>query len=88
MTGCVDCSVNTLPLEMGPRAETFMVHDHVSAQAGMTEDGGHLCVGCIEARLGRQLVAADFIDCPMNDLSIADVHYAWSWRTPRLVARL
>ena len=88
MTDCVDCGVNTCPTEMGPRAETFMVHDHVWAQAGMTEDGGHLCVGCIEARLGRQLVADDFIDCKLNDLSIADVRYAWSWRTPRLISRL
>lgn len=25
-----------------------------------------LCVGCLEARIGRQLVGADFIDAPIN----------------------
>jgi hypothetical protein len=83
---CADCGVDTSPVEMGPRAETFMVHDEVWAAAGMST--GRLCVGCLEDRLGRQLTPADFTDCKMNDLAIADDRYAWRWRTPRLVARL
>lgn len=27
---------------------------------------GHLCIGCVEIRLGRTLTAADFIDAPVN----------------------
>jgi hypothetical protein len=46
------------------------------------------CIGCLEGRLGRQLTASDFTDVPLNDLSIADGRYAWSWRTPRLISRL
>jgi hypothetical protein len=83
---CADCGVDTCPVDMGSRAESFTVHDEVWAAAGMGR--GHLCVGCLEDRLGRQLTPADFIDCPLNDLAIADDHHAWSWRTPRLVARL
>lgn len=25
-----------------------------------------LCIGCLEERLGRELNASDFIDCPVN----------------------
>jgi hypothetical protein len=28
---------------------------------------GMLCIGCLEARLGRELEATDFTDCPLND---------------------
>jgi hypothetical protein len=87
---CIDCGTDTLPIEWGPRAEYFIVTDEIWAAAGMTKTGGCLCIGCLEARIGRQLTASDFpADIPLNDLSIADVmRYAWSWRTPRLVERL
>ena len=26
-----------------------------------------LCIGCLESRIGRQLTAADFTQCPLND---------------------
>jgi hypothetical protein len=29
-------------------------------------DGNFLCIGCLELRIGRQLTAADFTDCPVN----------------------
>jgi len=32
--------------------------------------GGALCIGCLEERLGRHLTADDFMDVPLNDLSI------------------
>ena len=25
-----------------------------------------LCIGCLEARIGRRLIRADFTDCPLN----------------------
>lgn len=46
--------------------ELYMVHDHVWAAAG-TCQCAVLCVGCLEARLGRQLTAGDFSDWPVND---------------------
>jgi hypothetical protein len=82
---CADCGVDTCPVETGSRAESFMVHDEIWAAAG---DEDHLCVGCLEHRLGRQLTPGDFTDCKMNDLAIADDRYEWSWRTPRLISRL
>jgi hypothetical protein len=86
-TECVDCGVETLPADER-RAEWYMVTDHVWAATGMDEFDGCLCIGCLEARIGRPLTATDFTDCPVNDLSDKYRHKAFSWRTPRLVARL
>jgi hypothetical protein len=83
---CADCGVDTCPVDRGFRAEFFMVHDEVWAAAGM--GAGYLCVGCLERRLGRQLTPGDFTACELNDLAVADDRYSWSWRTPRLVARM
>jgi hypothetical protein len=86
---CHDCGRDTLPTDWGSRAEWYMVHDHVWAAAGMDGmDSGFLCIGCLEARLGRRLTPGDFIAAKLHDLSIADDDYAWSYRTPRLLARL
>jgi hypothetical protein len=30
------------------------------------DDGGFLCIGCLERRIGRRLVADDFTGCPLN----------------------
>lgn len=38
-----------------------MVHDHVWAAAGMTPNGGWLCTGCLQVRLGRPLDSRDLI---------------------------
>lgn len=59
---CVDCSINTLF-----ENEYYMVHDHVwSGEAGMDSDGGMLCIGCLEVRIGRNLDGDDFTDCRLN----------------------
>jgi hypothetical protein len=63
-----------------------MVTDYVWAAAGDTK--GCLCIGCLENRLGRRLSRTDFADVMMNDLSISDADYAWSWRSKRLRDRL
>jgi hypothetical protein len=63
-----------------------MVGDDVWAAAG--DPQGCLCIACLEERIGRRLTRADFDDVPMNDLSISDDDYAWSWRTDRLRDRL
>lgn len=58
---CVDCSVNTSDIH-----EYYMVHDELWLGAGMTFDGGMLCIGCLEDRLGRDLTHKDFTDAPVN----------------------
>jgi hypothetical protein len=62
---CVDCRWNAVRL-----GEWYMVHDDVWKAAGMETMGGALCIGCLEERLGRDLTADDFKDCPLNDLSV------------------
>jgi hypothetical protein len=84
---CVDCGTETLPVD-DRRAEWYIVADEVWAAAHMAPNGC-LCIGCLEARIGRQLTPADFpADIGINNLSITDDRKAWSWRTPRLIARL
>jgi hypothetical protein len=69
---CFDCT-ESIDLE------DFMVHDEIWAAAGM--DRGYLCVGCLEARLGRELTRADFTDVPVNQPDR-------EWMSERLYQRL
>ncbi len=85
---CIDCGTETNPIGPDQRSEMYMVHDDVWEAAGMTPNGGCLCIGCLEKRLGRQLRAGDFKDVPLNDLTNTDGERAFSWRTPRLVNRM
>lgn len=57
---CAACKVNTLHIE-----EYYMVTDEVWS-AAWPEHRGMLCIGCLEARLGRTLTASDFTDAPIN----------------------
>jgi hypothetical protein len=57
---CLACAVNTLHI-----GEYYMVTDEVWGQA-CPEGKGMLCIGCLEARLGRELTARDFTDAPVN----------------------
>lgn len=57
-TYCRDCSARVR--EIGER---YVVHDKVWP---IEPDGGVLCVGCIEARIGRRLLPEDFTDCAGN----------------------
>jgi hypothetical protein len=66
-TNCVDCRWATLPLN-----EWYMVQDSVWRAAGMGPEGGCLCIGCLEERLGRMLTPDDFTDCKLNDLNKSD----------------
>ena len=47
----------------------FMVHDEVWDASGAGD--GYICLDCLESRLGRPLVAADFKDVPLNDIESA-----------------
>jgi hypothetical protein len=41
-------------------SEVYTVRNAVWKAAGMESDGGCLCIGCLEDRLGRQLRPKDF----------------------------
>jgi hypothetical protein len=55
---CVDCHVDTWVID-----EFYMVKEELWPLSGY---GTMLCIGCLEARLGRRLVSSDFTDCPLN----------------------
>lgn len=62
---CKDCGVDT-----GAIDEYYMVLDAVWIEAGGGKPHrGLLCIGCLEKRLGRQLRAYDFLDCPLNHMT-------------------
>jgi hypothetical protein len=57
-----------LPQRVGEDTELYMVKSAVWKEAGMEPDGGVLCIGCLEARIGRRLRRKDFLpDHPFND---------------------
>jgi hypothetical protein len=68
-----------IPQTYDTRSEVYMVHDHVWQKAGMQLGySGCLCIGCLEQRIGRELMPMDFPDHVFNtDLP----------GTPRLVER-
>jgi hypothetical protein len=70
-TICRDCGVDVFDPN-----EYYMLLDSVWAQTGVEFLGGMLCVGCVEARLGRRLEPGDFSAAPIN------------WPRPGLSARL
>jgi hypothetical protein len=59
---CLDCGVHTA--EAG---EYYMVQNHIWKSAGLEYDGGMVCIGCLEARIGRKLLPEDFPNYPVND---------------------
>lgn len=56
---CADCGVNTWILR-----EFYMVHPDLWSQYGAGD--GMLCIGCLEGRMDRQLVPADFTGARIN----------------------
>jgi hypothetical protein len=50
---CVDCGANFDEYD-------YLVEDAVWAASGLKPDGGKLCIGCLERRLGRRLKRDDF----------------------------
>lgn len=88
---CHDCGAATAPERWfrTPPWEWYLVHDLVWHAAGMKDSDGYLCIGCLEARLGRTLVTADFrSDLDMNSTDPSWSEYSWWYRTPRLADRL
>jgi hypothetical protein len=74
MAICTECGVDTIAL-----GEYYMVKPNVWERAGLlptnqrtaparrTSGTEILCVGCLERRLGRTLVASDFTAAPVNN---------------------
>lgn len=58
---CIDCHFDTLD-----GGEYYMVHNLIWLNAGMELDGGMLCIGCLERRLGFPLTPGCFTDYPVN----------------------
>jgi hypothetical protein len=59
---CIDCGVDTLEIH-----KYYTVENEVWASACADPGGGKLCIGCLELRLGRTLLASDFSAFPVND---------------------
>lgn len=60
---CVDCSENTSRWFL---AEYYMVDFDLWNSVMGSQNTGMLCIGCLEARIGRELTSADFIEAPIN----------------------
>jgi hypothetical protein len=69
---CIDCGADT-------SNEYYSVHDRVWLKANPARNG-MLCIGCLEARLGRNLTRRDFDSAPINSF--------YECMSPRLLDRL
>ena len=72
---CLDCGIDT-----GQANEFYFVHTKLWLQA-VGSIKGMLCLGCLEKRLGRKLVASDFPDVSINSTKHGQ-------KSLRLLARL
>jgi hypothetical protein len=72
---CLVCGADTNTID-----EYYALHDDVWRSVN-PDVAGMLCIGCVEARLGRSLTRDDFTTSPVNRDS------RWP-RSDRLVARL
>ena len=64
---CKDCGCEVSPVRQGMRI-TWCISDKLWKKAGMKPQGRRplgtgefLCIGCLEARIGRALTVADFM---------------------------
>jgi hypothetical protein len=74
---CDDCSVNTW-------WEFYAVKHEL-----WPSDANMLCIGCLEARIGRLLTANDFPELPINSLDDSNPETRrFSCKSRRLKARL
>lgn len=73
---CIDCDINTKDID-----EYYMVKNEIWEEF-VPEKRGMLCIGCLEIRMGRELVPSDFLECILNDTGWQDS------RSDRLLARL
>ena len=81
MFDCFDCGENTHYLN-----EYYMVTNTLWAEY-FPERCGMLCIGCLESRMGRNLVAKDFPGHILINIPNADPAF-WPSQSERLYARL
>lgn len=74
---CKGCGFHTLYGN-----EYYMVTDEVWLKANRGSEEGMLCIGCVEAEIGRNLTGADFSTAPINDIA------RFPYKSERLIARL
>lgn len=60
---CLDCKIDT---SGGTGINEYYMVQHALWYSVAHNGRGMLCIGCLEQRLGRQLIAVDFTDCPLN----------------------
>lgn len=65
LIGPVHREVDTDNVDGQGRDEYYMLHHELWLQIN-PHNAGHLCIGCVENRLGRRLIRADFTDTPVN----------------------
>ena len=53
-------------MDTGKEHEYYIVRDEIWARTGLKSQGGMLCIGCLEGRIGRKLSPTDFPDLPIN----------------------
>lgn len=73
---CADCGKDT-----GTMKEFYFINTALWLSVMQSKDG-MLCIGCLEARLGRTLCKGDFTNASINDLKHG------SGKSDRLVKRL
>lgn len=75
---CMDCRVDTSAIN-----EYYMVNDSLwkVVTTKRHDSDGMLCIACLEARIGRKLVPADFTAAPINSGTIFEL-------SERLIDRL
>lgn len=79
---CMDCNTNT-------KLEYFMVNfDLWEKTLKLDPNAGFLCVGCMEERLGRVLNESDFLDCPLNKITLQSRRGWHGLITKRLLNRM
>ena len=77
---CIDCGCCTA-------LEYYMLYDDLWERVN-PKIKGMLCIGCCEIRLGRILTREDFIDAPINKLSVRDGAIVETMKSHRLIDRL
>lgn len=74
---CLDCGFDTLR-----GLEYYMLHFELWLEVNNGKSKGMLCIGCVEDRLQRCLVASDFLEAPINDA------FLFPMKSQRLLDRL
>ena len=90
-TRCTDCSRETNHNNLeGDVAEWYMVHEVVWNFAILHNPANFLCIGCLEKRIGRRLIPADFPDnIPLNvEIKLGGNGFGPSKRLRRRMGRI